>query len=114
MEKKCKGPCGEILEIWMFAKDASHKDGLQSYCRMCKREAEKKYTETRIAYMRGDKRITLNLEVQRFDTAELAMARPSSGGRLGLIKPRHSERVRNSTNRDGQRQNDRRPDLQVR
>lgn len=44
-EKKCN-KCGEIKDLSEFCKNKNNKDGLNTWCRSCVRENQRKYNET--------------------------------------------------------------------
>lgn len=39
--------CGEIKEVWQFARDATTPDGLRFYCRKCEQERYRRYRQQR-------------------------------------------------------------------
>jgi len=43
MEPKVCSKCNKELEISMFGKDKSKKDGLSTLCKVCKKYTDKKY-----------------------------------------------------------------------
>jgi hypothetical protein len=50
--KRCTGPCGRVLPLGRFAKNASRSDGLQSWCRDCFRERDDANRDAINAYQR--------------------------------------------------------------
>lgn len=44
-EKKCTGPCGLVLSLDSFHRDASRKDGRAGICKECRKPAQKAYAK---------------------------------------------------------------------
>lgn len=51
-ERRCLGPCGDVLPLSAFPPDSHGKDGLRSKCRDC-RSAERRRGKTPGAWMPG-------------------------------------------------------------
>lgn len=67
MTKLCKGPCGLEKELTNFSKNKSIKDGLDLYCKDCKKDKRKKYLKPKIqkeTLEKGKKRCTECKEIK--------------------------------------------------
>ena len=99
--KRC-GHCRTTLPLENFAKNSSMIDGLQHYCRMCSKEAKRKYRQSdksKLTEQRYDRRPSLakytksekfKIQQQRYHQSEKGKAT----ARLSMQRRRKTEKVK--------------------